>query len=526
MKYSISAENSVDNETQKADNTENLTDTLQDEILKRLDNPALMKQINDDMDIGEVREKLLRAENIAVGQALKMYERLSNVKNIDKTKLENARDSLREAVRNADNFRKTFNGLGMLREVAIALQRQDKGREGSRLAETLQQQLDAGRTGTVAGRERVQVDQIPGEYRRMYENAEVKKILAENVNNTRHSEKNQGAFSFEEKVQSALKKDPTVKILIENLGGKFVNGKLAADEKTRAKIESQFDNGKIKYSIAWHGTPHDFENFSLDAIGTGEGAQVHGWGLYFAENREVSEDYKKTLAGRKGAEGKLFKVDIPDKEFLLDEGKRWRNQPKKVKDGIKKLVSELSDDEIGIENRETILDGIMNDPVGRGGFIYSRLSSILGGDKTTSERLNKYGIKGITYEGERDGRCYVVFDDKAIKILEKFNLHGTGDTTLKNFVADEKLTSQQKLLKDFSGQMGLTLQFFDNDNADFRGAYTNGVTYLNVNSNIPLGQVFWHETLHWLKSNNPKACWQSLNLNHYGSENNEIQKTI
>lgn len=25
---------------------------------------------------------------------------------------------------------------------------------------------------------------------------------------------------------------------------------------------------------------------------------------------------------------------------------------------------------------------------------------------------------------------------------------------------------------------------------------------------------------------NPRACWQSLNLNHYGSENNEIQKTI
>ncbi len=23
-----------------------------------------------------------------------------------------------------------------------------------------------------------------------------------------------------------------------------------------------------------------------------------------------------------------------------------------------------------------------------------------------------------------------------------------------------------------------------------------------------------------------RACWQSLNLNHYGSENNEIQKTI
>ena len=39
------------------------------------------------------------------------------------------------------------------------------------------------------------------------------------------------------------------------------------------------------YQSAWHGTPHDFDGFDLGAIGTGEGAQVHGWGLYFAQNR-------------------------------------------------------------------------------------------------------------------------------------------------------------------------------------------------------------------------------------------------
>lgn len=35
--------------------------------------------------------------------------------------------------------------------------------------------------------------------------------------------------------------------------------------------------------------------------------------------------------------------------------------------------------------------------------------------------MNEYGIKGITYEGIRDGRCYVVFDDKAISIIDKYN---------------------------------------------------------------------------------------------------------
>ena len=35
--------------------------------------------------------------------------------------------------------------------------------------------------------------------------------------------------------------------------------------------------------------------------------------------------------------------------------------------------------------------------------------------------MNSAGIKGITYDGRRDGRCSVIFDDKAISIIEKFN---------------------------------------------------------------------------------------------------------
>ena len=128
-------------------------------------------------------------------------------------------------------------------------------------------------------------------------------------------------------------------------------------------------------------------------------------------------------------------------------------------------------------------------------------------DEREGIRFTENGGEVTTKHSEKNQGAFS-FEEKVQSALKKDptvkNLHGTGDTTLKNFVADEKLTSQQKLLKNFSGQMGLTLQFFKNDNADFRGAYTNGVTYLNVNSNIPLGQVFWHETLHWLKSNNPK----------------------
>lgn len=48
---------------------------------------------------------------------------------------------------------------------------------------------------------------------------------------------------------------------------------------------------------AFHGTPHTVDRFTTERIGSGEGAQVYGWGLYFAENRAVAEDYARRLGG-------------------------------------------------------------------------------------------------------------------------------------------------------------------------------------------------------------------------------------
>lgn len=48
--------------------------------------------------------------------------------------------------------------------------------------------------------------------------------------------------------------------------------------------------------IAYHGTPHEFDQFDTGKIGTGEGAQVYGHGLYFAENRGVADSYRTQLS--------------------------------------------------------------------------------------------------------------------------------------------------------------------------------------------------------------------------------------
>ena len=46
---------------------------------------------------------------------------------------------------------------------------------------------------------------------------------------------------------------------------------------------------------AYHGSPHDFDEFSNDAIGTGEGAQAYGYGHYLAESEDVATGYKNAL---------------------------------------------------------------------------------------------------------------------------------------------------------------------------------------------------------------------------------------
>lgn len=55
-------------------------------------------------------------------------------------------------------------------------------------------------------------------------------------------------------------------------------------------------SGPALFAIrAHHGTPHEVDRFSSDKIGTGEGAQVYGHGLYFAQLEKVARSYQKGL---------------------------------------------------------------------------------------------------------------------------------------------------------------------------------------------------------------------------------------
>ena len=50
-------------------------------------------------------------------------------------------------------------------------------------------------------------------------------------------------------------------------------------------------------AILWQGSPHKFDAFDSSKIGTGEGAQAYGHGMYLADNPTVAKEYQRALAG-------------------------------------------------------------------------------------------------------------------------------------------------------------------------------------------------------------------------------------
>ncbi|BAQ43968.1 hypothetical protein [Methylobacterium aquaticum] len=76
-----------------------------------------------------------------------------------------------------------------------------------------------------------------------------------------------------------------------DLAGFAMTGGIAAPAK--ASGEAVLGSGPIR---AYHGSPHDFDRFSLAHIGTGEGNQGFGRGLYFAGDERIAKSYRDDLS--------------------------------------------------------------------------------------------------------------------------------------------------------------------------------------------------------------------------------------
>lgn len=199
---------------------------------------------------------------------------------------------------------------------------------------------------------------------------------------------------------------------------------------------------------AYHGSPHDFDRFDLSKIGTGEGAQAYGHGLYFAENENVAQTYKG--AGPKQqwsaldppkVDGKMYEVAIhatPDQ--FLDWDKPLSQQSEAVRKAYQQARG-WSDADM-----EKALAG---DFAGRSGMsLYNDVGlSRRGGDMQVSatEGLRDAGLSGVRYldQGSRGSGHgaynYSVFDPALIEILRKYGLAGSiGAGTVANALMGDK----------------------------------------------------------------------------------------
>ncbi|HBF42352.1 MAG TPA: hypothetical protein DDW42_01740 [Desulfobacteraceae bacterium] len=77
--------------------------------------------------------------------------------------------------------------------------------------------------------------------------------------------------------------------------------------------------GKNYQVEAWHGSGAEFDKFSTEKVGAGEGAGAFGWGLYFTDLKEIAETYAEH--GRNNTE-----ADIDVLQDQIEDMDNWERE--------------------------------------------------------------------------------------------------------------------------------------------------------------------------------------------------------
>lgn len=233
------------------------------------------------------------------------------------------------------------------------------------------------------------------------------------------------------------------------------------DPNTAAILLAMQGQDKPKGITAYHGSPHDFDKFDLSKIGTGEGAQAYGHGLYFAENEGVARSYRDQLASgvmpnrskavghhqmvaskppyngdvaayvqdmrsmmeQKGpdalaefesiapliegkAPGRLYEVRInADPADFLDWDKPFREQPEKIQKAVETALAKANKAKITPED-DALLEAL--GPMSDAEKAYDPLANLKGSNlistlesqlsrPSAAEAMKELGIPGIRY---------------------------------------------------------------------------------------------------------------------------------
>jgi len=93
---------------------------------------------------------------------------------------------------------------------------------------------------------------------------------------------------------AAVAMDRMIGVMAKRAG--ITKAEMYARLRFKKASETDLPQGVKMQVDAWHGSPYEFDKFTTEKIGTGEGAQAFGWGLYFTDLRGIAENYAKQLS--------------------------------------------------------------------------------------------------------------------------------------------------------------------------------------------------------------------------------------
>jgi hypothetical protein len=214
-------------------------------------------------------------------------------------------------------------------------------------------------------------------------------------------------------------------------GGSDMLTKAAAND-SRAALPGVLVNGveQPQGIRAYHGSPHDFDRFSMDHVGSGEGAQAYGRGLYFAEAEDVARNYRDALSGGTGSPGHMYEVNINAQPDSFLDWDRPLGEQGSVFETVRSVIPDIDPaDRVSqaVTKFDTARDAAIRDQARREGRGFSWVTrQNAEGDRQAYSQLANAGIPGIRYldqmsRGAGEGsRNYTVFDDSLIDIMRKY----------------------------------------------------------------------------------------------------------
>jgi hypothetical protein len=206
-------------------------------------------------------------------------------------------------------------------------------------------------------------------------------------------------------------------------------------DKPKEEIKPQEVTVEGDDLILRHGSPYEFDKFLLEKVGTGEGNQAFGYGLYFTESSGIAKSYAKKLSEDKT--GLLYTIRVkggntgnwlPWREPITDGYlDKLQLTPEEQAQYQEYLNKERDDYPIHFEaygdfanDSEYFFAGSVEAENVPNSAVYNDLADALGKEKAT-EILKRSGYSGIVYNSKKgygDAKNYVVFDPEAIEIVE------------------------------------------------------------------------------------------------------------